>query len=728
MSNVEEFPILDRRLTEYEALVAAAPSALDAIPGAVYICDHDGWVVKYNAEAAALWGRAPDLDRERERYCGSHRLFLPNGIPLAHADCPMATAVTAGTTTRNTEVAIERPDGSRITALVNIRPLKDHRGRIQGAINCFQDISARKEIEEKLRRQSQDLEDFFENSAIALHIVSSEGIILRANRAELDLLGYTAEEYVGRHIAEFHADAQAIGDILHRLSCGEKLDRRPARLRAKDGSVRHVLITSNSRFEGSKFINTRCFTTDVTSLYEAEIARRESDERLAATYEAATVGIAEADEHGRLIRVNDAVCRMLGRTREQLLGMAFLDYTDEEDREHDATSYAQQVRGEIDSYSIRKRVERGDGAKAYFDIYSSSVRDVAGRFRYGVRIIQDVTEAKRMEDRIRESERHMRNLLEAMPAAVYTTDAEGRITFFNKAAVEMAGRTPQIGDEWCVTWRLYRTDGTFLPHDECPMAVALRENRPVRDEEAVAERPDGTRVPFVPYPTPLHDADGNLIGAINMLIDITERKQAESRQKILIDELNHRVKNTLTTVQSLAGQTARDAENVQDFVRRFEIRLLALARAHDLLTRQHWESAPLDLLAREVLAPATGDAAGRMRIEGPSVDLQPRVALSLTMALNELVTNAMKYGSLSSAAGTLSLAWRLRQVAERTLIDFDWKERGGPPVTPPSRRGFGTRLMERCIERDLAGEFDLVFDPEGVSCRMIFPLEGPAEA
>ena len=389
---------------------------------------------------------------------------------------------------------------------------------------------------------------------------------------------------------------------------------------------------------------------------------------------------------------------------------------------------AQQVRGELDSYSIRKQVLRGDGAKAYFDIYSSSVRDSAGRFRYGVRIIQDVTEAKRMEDRLRESERHMRNLLEAMPAAVYTTDAEGRITFFNKAAIQMAGRTPQIGEKWCVTWRLYRTDGTFLPHDECPMAVTLRENRPIRGEEAIAERPDGTRIPFVPYPTPLHDSDGKLIGAINMLIDITERKKAESRQKILIDELNHRVKNTLTTVQSLAGQTARGAENIQDFVRRFEIRLLALARAHDLLTRQHWENAPLALLVREVLAPATGETARRMRIEGPAVELHPRVALNLTMALNELVTNAVKYGSLSSAAGTLSLAWRLRQEAGRPVIDFEWQERGGPSVTPPTRRGFGTRLMERCIERDLAGEFDLVFDPEGVSCRMIFPLEEPAAA
>ena len=109
------------------------------------------------------------------------------------------------------------------------------------------------------------------------------------------------------------------------------------------------------------------------------------------------------------------------------------------------TQYARQARGEIDNYSVRKRATKPDGTQVYLDVYGSCVRDISGKFRYGVRVIQDVTEAKRMEDRILESERHMRELLEALPAAVYTTDAKGRITFFNKAAVDMAGRTPQTG-------------------------------------------------------------------------------------------------------------------------------------------------------------------------------------------------------------------------------------------------------------------------------------------
>ncbi|MEJ1229084.1 PAS domain S-box protein [Pseudomonas sp. CCNWLW56] len=720
MSNVEELPREALAPSEYESLVSIGANALEAIPGAVYLCDHQGWLVRYNSEAAQLWGRTPALGENGDRFCGSHRLFLTDGTPLAPGDCPMAQALSEGSVTRNQEIIIQRPDGSRFVALVNIRALRDRQGVIQGAINCFQDVSAHHAMAEELRRKSADLEDFFENSAVGLHIVSGDGIILRANKAELALLGYSEQEYIGRHITDFHVDEPVIGDILHKLASGHCLDRYPARLMAKDGSIKHVAITSNGRFEEGKLFNTRCFTIDLTGVYAAETARQQSDDRLSATYEAATIGIAEADIHGRLLRVNDALCTMLGRSREELLAMTFLDYTHPDSVEEDAAQYERQVAGELDSYVVRKRALKPDGEVIYLDVYSSSVRDANGGFCYGVRVIQDVTAARRMEIQVRESERHMRNLLEALPAAVYTTDAQGRITFYNRAAVELSGRTPQLGDMWCVTWKLFNTDGTPLAHDQCPMAVALKENRPIRGVEAVAQRPDGSLVPFTPYPTPLHDAEGNLVGAINMLVDITERKQAENRQKTLIDELNHRVKNTLATVQSLAVQTARDASDAKDGYRRFEARLLALSRAHDLLTRRHWGNTPLDSLAQEVLMPVFGHEPDRVTVKGESIDVGTRVALNLTMTLNELAINALKYGAMSVETGTVAVTWDLQPQADGTLFTLDWQESGGPPVSGPEREGLGSRLMKRCIERDLGGHFDLRFVPEGVSCRFSF--------
>jgi PAS domain S-box-containing protein len=126
----------------------------------------------------------------------------------------------------------------------------------------------------------------------------------------------------------------------------------------------------------------------------------------------------------------------------------------------------------------------------------------------------------------REGEQTFQTLLEAFPAPVYTTDAVGRITFYNEAAVKLSGRRAQLGtDQWCVTWRLYWPDGTPLPHHECPMAIALKEDRAVRGAQAVAERPDGTRVPFIPYPTPLRDASGALVGAVNMLLELNKLEQ-----------------------------------------------------------------------------------------------------------------------------------------------------------------------------------------------------------
>src|SRR5688572_9144002 len=154
---------------------------------------------------------------------------------------------------------------------------------------------------------TSELEDFFENGAVGLHLVAADGTILRANRAELDLLGYSADEYIGRPIADVHADAHVIRDILQRLSRGETLDRYPPRLKAKDGSIKQVLITCNVHFRHGAFHNTRCFTVDVTAQHRAAEALRDSQQRLAVTYGNAAVGIGEVDPAGRFVRINAAL-------------------------------------------------------------------------------------------------------------------------------------------------------------------------------------------------------------------------------------------------------------------------------------------------------------------------------------------------------------------------------------------------------------------------------------
>jgi len=189
----------------------------------------------------------------------------------------MADVLRTGIPARDQEVVIERPDGVRAVTLLNIEALKDNAGTIVGAVNCFHDISERKRVENDLQTSQQDLEDFFENGIVALHWVAGDGMILRANQAELDLLGYAREEYVGRSITEFHADRDTIEDILGRLARLEKLDKYPATLRAKDGAIKHVQISSSARVQHGEFVHTRCFTVDVTAQHHVQAALRESE-------------------------------------------------------------------------------------------------------------------------------------------------------------------------------------------------------------------------------------------------------------------------------------------------------------------------------------------------------------------------------------------------------------------------------------------------------------------
>jgi PAS domain S-box-containing protein len=160
---------------------------------------------------------------------------------------------------------------------------------------------------------------------------------------------------------------------------------------------------------------------------------------------------------------------------------------------------------------------------------NASNRSVRRRLENGSPRRREIGDLKRSEEPARVAERKFRQMIDALPAAVYTTDAHGRLTHFNRACIELSGRVPKLGsDKWCVTWKLYYPDGRRMPHKNCPMAIAIKTGRVIRDAEAIAERPDGSRICFVPYPTPLRDAAGRIVGGVNMLIDITERKRAEA--------------------------------------------------------------------------------------------------------------------------------------------------------------------------------------------------------
>ena len=212
--------------------------------------------------------------------------------------------------------------------------------------------------------------------------------------------------------------------------------------------------------------------------------------------------------------------------------------------------------------------------------------------------------------------------------------------------------------------------------------------------------------------------DGTAVRIAGISMDITARRMAEERQRLLMNELNHRVKNTLATVQALAMQTYSDVEaDSGDTADAFIERLYALARVHDLLTDTAWEGASLHDVVSRTLAPyAEGEA--RFSASGPPVRLVPNAAVTLNMAFHELATNATKYGALSTPSGRIDIAWR----SDGEFVTIDWRETGGPAVSTPSRRGFGSRLIERGLARELGSEAQFTFLAEGVWCHIRLPV------
>lgn len=955
---------------------------VEALPAAVYVCDLAGRIVRYNRRAAELWGRSPQLGDPDHRFCGSLRLFWPDGRPLAHGETPMAEVLRTGRPVCDQEIVIERPDGSRIFVLVNIEPLSDGNGDRVGAVNCFLDITARKEAEKAAQRSRQELEDFFQNATVALHRIAADGTILRANRAELDLLGYAAEDYIGHNVREFHVDRAAIDDIIARLSRGEHLLNYEARLRARDGSIRHVLISSTAHFQDGVFDHTRCFTVDVTE-------RRNLETRLALAKDAGGVGTFDrAMPTGRL-RVSDTYWRLFGvekdgfpPTYDGWLSRVHPDdrsrVVDDLDRAFESGVVETEYRvvwpnGEVHWLQTRGRAEQGpDGGalriigaiidvterkrieeelrrreselrlitdsvpaligyvdadrryrfvnRAYEDWFGQRrdemegrhMSDVLGEALYALVhptidavlageavhferawphhdgtmrhiegdylprsgadgatvgfyiFINDVTDRRKAEEGMRARTRELETVMNTVPAAVWlTTERDVSHIVGSRYASHLfrtepgknLSRTPRDG-EAPTHWRYFK-DGVEMPIGESPLRRAIRGDVTYGEElELVFD--DGTRTPLLLNATPIYDASGNTIGAVAAGMDITdrkraeealrertaelesvmatvpaivwlargrngeriessrygadllrmkpgdnqsltapsdempvhfrvlkngvevqpvdlpvqraargetvrgeeveiafsdgtsitvlihavplrgangspvgsvaaavdigERKRAEERLKLVAAELDHRVRNTLGMIRSMLRMTATVASNKEELVGAVTGRIEAMARAHGLLTRTGWRGAGLRSLVTDELAPYAGSSRSTVSTDGPDILLRPSAAVSIALVIHELITNAAKYGALSQPTGTVRVSWRIEGSAEEQRLHLEWIERGGPLVSPPVRRGFGSAILNRALAHEFGATVRIDFAPPGLSFVATAPL------
>ena len=319
---------------------------------------------------------------------------------------------------------------------------------------------------------------------------------------------------------------------------------------------------------------------------------------------------------------------------------------------------------------------------------------------------------KRSEQALRESEERFRNMADNAPVMVWITEPDGGCSYLSKSWYEFTGQAPQSGLGFGWLDATY-PDDRAAAHDAFMTANAGR--APFRLEYRL-RRTDGEYRWVIDSAAPRIGKDGEFIGYIGSVIDITERKQAERTQQLLVNELNHRVKNTLASVQAIAQQTLRTTRDPADFSIRFSGRLQSLARVHSLLTDTSWQGADLRGVILDQLLQGPVDET-RVTAWGPAIRLTPQMALHLALTLHELGTNSAKYGALSSTAGWVTVSWSVRD----RVLQLRWVERGGPAVNASFSRGFGTTLIEQSALAE-GGRAQMLCEADGISWEIALPL------
>jgi PAS domain S-box-containing protein len=582
------------------------------------------------------------------------------------------------------------------------------------AVDRIRAEEARVAAELALRESEARKSAILESALDAVITMDQDGRIVDFNPAAELLMRCPREVVIGKTVAEtmiperFRAAHESgVGRFL-RTGRGPVIGRRfeTVGMRA-DGSEfeAEIAVTATSLESGGTLFT--AYLRDVTEGHRAQRAAH----HLAAVVESSDDAIVSKDLDGLIRSFNQAAERMFGYKAEEVVGKP-VTILIPADRQHEEPEILARIRrGErVDHYETVRR--RKDGTLFDVSLTVSPVKDDRGTIIGASKIARDITERKIAEARLRESERHLQEIIAAIPAAIYTTDAQGRITFYNEAAVDLAGRVPQIGtDEWCVTWKLYHPDGTPLPHDQCPMAVALREGRPIRNMEAVAERPDGTRVPFIPYPTPLRNDEGVIVGAINMLVDVSERKQAETQQRVLLNELNHRVKNNMQMLQSLLETAARRTESpdAREVLEEASGRICAMAAAQRVL---YATPDATRFNAREFLKSVCQTASQafpqevEIDCEAEPVLLSNDAAMPLALIANELLTNAVKHG-LKDGSGRIRVALKKETGSFLFYVEDDGP---GFDLRSVGRQMSGLALVQG-LARQLRGRFDVSRTP-----------------
>jgi PAS domain S-box-containing protein len=306
---------------------------------------------------------------------------------------------------------------------------------------------------------------------------------------------------------------------------------------------------------------------------------------------------------------------------------------------------------------------------------------------------------------------HLAAIVASSPSAVVSLSPAGIIRTWNAAATSLFGY--QEAEVVAGPIGILAPDGAGGEIDK--LNASARAGTVVR-EDAVLRHKDGRPIEVSVSVAPMYDDNHNLVGISAIISDIGERRARERHIEFLMREVSHRSKNLLAVVQAIAGQTARHSPSVEEFQERFSQRVAAMARSQDLLVSSNWAGATIADLVRLQLAPFTEEMSSRIEVSGPRLELKPDAVHSITLALHELATNAAKYGALSVPDGRVAVDWGLSgaQTSQEERFRMSWRERGGPPVAPPTKKGFGHVVISEMVASSLHGHVTLDYAREGL--------------
>jgi PAS domain S-box-containing protein len=451
----------------------------------------------------------------------------------------------------------------------------------------------------------------------------------------------------------------------------------------------------------------------------AEAELRESEARFRAIAETLPALVWMIDPEVRALYANARWTGYTGLSIAETLGDGWMQAIHPDDSERFMRE-AGDVRQREAAFQSEIRYRSANGTFRWHMVQAEPIRNARGEFRGWFGASVDIHDRKETEAALRDSEARLRLAQEAGGVGLWDCDLKSGKVFWSPNVHKLAGLIPGFAGG-AEAWKQL-----MHPEDRLKAAAAgqaaLRGERPLDIEARIIRPIDGETVWLAVRGEVMRGPTGEPERIIGINFDITDRKETEERQNLLIRELHHRVKNTLASVQAIVGSTARTASSIDEFYQAFVGRIVALARTHNLLTEDYWQKASLEMLLRNELGPYEDGDQHRITLEGPSVELPSQVAVPIGMAIHELTTNAVKHGALSTGKGQIDVRWRVEREGDEAALRFDWTERGGPAVMTPTRQGFGSRLLQRVLTTQLQADVHMDFDADGVRFAMTMPL------